>query len=222
MLIKGVFRVGLLAVAVFLYFVDRARLDFVAIFDQGLGGIFLWIVWSWLVVDMLFRIIPNKRIPIGARKHYACSYSAAPPPKNGKPRLTHKGAFLSAAAWAAITTAALIALFALNALNPAVVIIIVLAYSVADMFFISFFCPFQKLFMRNRCCAVCRIYNWDYFMMCAPLIVFPGAYSVSLFALSAAVVLRWEWALRKNPHFFMEATNQNLRCGRCETKCRRS
>jgi hypothetical protein len=57
-------------------------------------------------------------------------------------------------------------------------------------------------------------------MMCAPLIVFPGFYSLSLFLLSVVVLLRWELALRKNPHYFMRETNEHLRCESCVEKVR--
>ncbi|MDR0310366.1 MAG: hypothetical protein LBJ21_02150, partial [Acidobacteriota bacterium] len=73
-----ILRSALLAAAIYLYFTDREKLDFSVILQQDLlSGLFLWIVWGMLIVEMLYRIFPNKRIAIGARKHFSCSYSAA-------------------------------------------------------------------------------------------------------------------------------------------------
>jgi len=224
--LKLIFRFLLLAVALIFYFTDREMLYFPTILQQGVSGAFLWVVWIALAVDMLFRIIPNKRVAIGARKHFACSYTAPASADAGKKDLTnkpgqlHKGAFLSALAWLAVSAAIIAALFFLGMLTPASVLNFVLFYSALDLVFILVFCPLRALFMKNQCCVVCRIYNWDYFMMCAPLILFPGFYSISLVLLSVVVLLQWEIALRKNPRFFMRETNENLRCEQCKEKVR--
>ncbi|MCL2399086.1 MAG: hypothetical protein FWC91_04980 [Defluviitaleaceae bacterium] len=229
---KFVFRILLLVAAFFLYFTDRERLNFVTILQQGFDGIFLWIIWIHLVVGMLYRVFPNKTIAIGARKHFACSYKAMPVTKidadlrrlsDGQASLPNdsllrknKGALLSAFAWLTASTSILFVLYLLDMLTPVTVLILALIYSVLDIAFILFFCPFRAFFMRNRCCVVCRIYNWDYFMMCALLILFPSFYSLSLFLLSMVVVLCWETSLHKNPHFFMRETNENLSCSLCK------
>jgi hypothetical protein len=224
---KLVFRALLLATAVVLFFVDREKLNFVTVIQQGAGGVFLWLIWASLVIDMLYRVFSNRRIAIGARKHFACSYQAVshaeitPENRRAVYKRLNKGALLSAVGWFIISAATLFALCMFGVLTPAVVLILVLLYAVLDLVFILFFCPFQALFMRNRCCAVCRIYNWDYFMMCAPMILFPSVYSLGLVALAALVVLRWEVALYKNPHFFVSETNENLRCEACTDRvCR--
>ena len=217
-----ILRALLLVCAVFLYFADRDKLDFTGLFHGDFGGWFLVVAWIVLVVGMAYRLIPNRRIAMGARKHYACSYRAAgtgdgsSPDVQAERGLLHKGALLSGLGWlvCSITIFASIAL--IGALTPAALMVVVLVYAVGDVVFVLFFCPFRVIFMRNRCCTVCRIYNWDYFMMCAPMILFPCVFSVSLVLLSAAVVIRWELALHKYPHFFMEETNENLRCSRCE------
>jgi len=180
------------------------------------GDLVKWVFGITLAIEMMLRIIPNKLIPIGARKHFASSYAPVGSVANvsDKKRL-HKGAVLSALSWLLITGSVLFALFFLDALTPQIVLIIALVYAVCDMVFIIFFCPFQKFFMKNRCCVECRIHNWDYFMMCAPLIIFPSVFSVSLFVIALAVLLRWEISLRKNPHFFTKNTNKNLQCSEC-------
>jgi hypothetical protein len=172
---------------------------------------------------MLYRIIPNKRIAIGARKHYACSYNAAPFRENAvitrtmRKRL-NKNVLLCAVIWILFNIILFFILSLCGILTSAAVIIIVLAYAVLDVVFIIFFCPFKLLFMRNKCCVVCRIYNWDYFMMCTPMILFPCVYSLSLLASSIAALLVWEISVYKNPHFFIEETNKNLCCKNCKER----
>lgn len=208
---KLVFHALLLTGALVLYFSD---LDF--------GGMFLWVVWVALAVPMLFRLIPNRRIAIGARKHFSCSYASVDASRVGElhsmTKRMHKGAAFCALGWLAITTAMLFALHLLDMLSPATVLIVALTYAVVDIVFVLFFCPFRTLFMRNQCCTTCRIHNWDYFMKCAPLILFPSAFSISLFAISAAMVVSWEIAIRRNPHYFMRQTNKSLHCGVCLDK----
>ena len=220
-----ILRILLFAASVYLYFTDIEALDFTLMPRLDFGGTLLIVIGLTLACSMLFRIIPNKRIAIGARKHYACSYTApalevsAGELAAAEKRL-HKGAFLSGLNWAFITVLLLFALVMFDLLTPAAVVIIALLYSVTDLIFILIFCPFRALFMHNRCCTVCRIYNWDYFMMCAPLIVFPSVYSGGLGLLSVIVLIRWELAVKKNTHFFMPETNVGLRCEGCEIRCR--
>jgi len=221
---KLVFHVVVLGMAFFLYFFDIARLDFTSMLQEGFGGIFLWVVWGTFVVGMLLRIFPNRKIAVGARKHFQCTYKgaefdAADTADTARMmKLLNRGALVSALAWLACSVAFFFALFLIGKLASAAILVLTLIYSVIDLVFILFFCPFRVLFLKNHCCTVCRIYNWDYFMMCAPLIFFPSFFSISLFLLSLIVLLRWEMALRKNPHFFAKETNENLRCDSCDDK----
>ena len=216
-----IFRISFFSASIYVYFTDIEALDFTAIPRFNFGGVLLIVIMFVFVIGMLFRIIPNKRIAIGAGKHYSCFYTASVDFFDEEEIITaqkrlHRGAFLSGLGWAVVTALLLIVLVIFNALTPAAVVIIALFYSVIDLVFILTFCPFRVLFMRNRCCTVCRIYNWDYFMMCAPLIVFPSFYSVALTLMSAVVLIRWELAIKKNVHYFMPETNENLKCENCK------
>ncbi|MCL2204286.1 MAG: hypothetical protein FWB88_10160 [Defluviitaleaceae bacterium] len=215
------FRLLLLAAAVVLYFTDGGALCFLAPFRWGLGGALLWVVWLYLVGEMLLRLFPNNIIPMGARKHFSRAFLPAPDGGNGAinkaalRRRLNKGALLSFLVWLAASALLLWGLYALGRLTPGAVFIFMLSYAVLDITFVLFRCPFQRLFMGNHCCTSCRIYNWDYLMMCAALVLFPGFYSLSLVVLSLAVFLRWEIAFYKNPHFFLRETNLNLTCEHC-------
>jgi len=217
----------MLLTALYMYLSGSEKLDFTTIPGLNYGWIFLCAVWIILAIGMLLRLIPNQRIAVGARKHYACSYHAALSSGSGisdeqemRKRL-HKGALASAIAWIVLNAVVLVIFSLTGMLTPAVVVIIMLFFAVCDIVCILFYCPFQALFMRNRCCAVCRIHNWDYIMMCTPLIAIPSVFSYSLLLLSIAVIVYWEIALHKNPRYFMEETNVNLSCEQCGDKlCR--
>ncbi|MCL2236191.1 MAG: hypothetical protein FWB98_07110, partial [Defluviitaleaceae bacterium] len=179
-------------------------------------GWFLWLVWGVLAWGMLFRLIPNKKIPIGARKHNPCSHN----PSHGgqKPANIHKGAVAVALFWLACVSAAVFVMRLTGFLNPQTMIILTLALLVLDIAFILFYCPLQRWFMKNHCCTTCRIYNWDYLMIAAPLVIFPSFFSISLVILAVAVVVRWETALISHPERFSAKTNKNLRCSACTDK----
>lgn len=206
-LLKIMFRSILLVVAVYFYFANPQML---------LEGWFFWLIWVVLAGGMMLRIIPNKFISMGARKHNKSYYdpddTTKPTPK------PHKGVFLSCLSWFVVTITVILTLHQINLLTPKTLLLWTLVLSVLDIVFILFYCPFQRWFMKNRCCTTCRIYNWDYFMMVAPLVIFPSFFSVSLVALAVIVIVRWETTLLRHSVRFAPQTNKNLRCNQCADK----
>ena len=177
---------------------------------------FLILCWIMLVVGMMFRLFPNKRVTMGARKHY--SKSKTPAPKDASFRHVNKKAKHIAIVWVVFNVFVFFVMYLFGVLTPEFVMLVVLFYSVCDVVFILFFCPFQKIFMQNRCCTECRIYNWDFLMMVTPLVVFLSVYSITLILVAIAVFARWEFSVVKNPHLFSSKTNKNLSCANCEDK----
>ena len=86
------------------------------------------------------------------------------------------------------------------------------------MICILFFCPFQTWILKNRCCGVCRIYNWDYAMMFTPFVFIPNAYTWSLLAMSLVLLSRWDITLHMHPEWFSDRTNANAQCRNCKEK----
>jgi hypothetical protein len=86
------------------------------------------------------------------------------------------------------------------------------------MICILFFCPFQTWFLKNKCCAACRIYNWDYAMMFTPLFFVRRDYAWSLLVLSVALLIRWEITFYRHPERFSENTNEYLQCKNCQER----
>ncbi len=118
------------------------------------------------------------------------------------------------ALWIAVA-AGIAALFFAGIIDEAVVLIISLFFAVCDIICILFYCPFQSLIMKNRCCVTCRIYNWDFLMMFLPLAFIVSFYTLSLAALALLLLVRWEAAYHRHPQWFCEETNKNLSCAVC-------
>lgn len=103
----------------------------------------------------------------------------------------------------------------LGSIENGVLLILSALFYVGDMICILFWCPFRDLFMKNRCCTQCRIYNWDTMMLILPVAFIPGFYSYSLLAGAIVVVGIWEFIHLLHPERFYPLTNANLQCKNC-------
>ena len=188
--------------------------------------VFLIIMCLVFITEMVFRFFPNKHESIGNQKAFKRNYIKAKGATCGqKPRNQHFArTLLVFGAW--VTLNGIIgALYIAKIISADVMVLISLAYSVCDLICIMFFCPFQAWMMKNKCCATCRIYNWDYPMMFTPflfLILRPGVYLHYVLLFGALVVLLfWEITRHVHPERFAENTNERLSCKHCNEKtCR--
>ena len=165
---------------------------------------------------MLFRFFPSRFESMGCQKQFKRNYQ----PIEGGSRPTNQSAlatFTVAAAWC-LLNAVIVALHVFGVLDRGILILVAIGYSVCDIICILFFCPFQTWIMKNRCCATCRIYNWDFAMMFTPLIAIPSVYTYTLLGCALLLLLRWEITYRLYPERFSTATNHCLDCSRCQEK----
>ena len=110
-----------------------------------------------------------------------------------------------------------------NIINNGIIFLICTIFYVCDLICVLFFCPFQKWFMKNKCCATCRIFNWDHMMMFSCFIFVPGFYSWSLVIMSLTSMFIWELNYLAHPERFFEETNATLKCKNCKDKmCRKN
>ena len=177
----------------------------------------LVVVWVFFIVEMLLRFFPSKLESMGCQKQFARNYEPIgdgnTPPENQSWKVTA----LVAIVWLALNGIFGI-LYFVGWIDRGILTLIAIAYSVCDIVCILFFCPFQTWIMKNRCCATCRIYNWDFAMMFTPLVFVPSLYHYSLLGCALALLLRWEIAYRRHPERFSTATNRCLDCSRCQEK----
>ena len=179
-----------------------------------------WIVlWVVLLVEMLIRFFPSRFHQIGSQKHMKKNY--LPKPNNDqKPKRKYRGVVAVAAAWI-IANAAFGILYITGVIDAGILVLLSLAYSVCDMICVLFFCPIRTIFMHNRCCTDCRIYNWDYAMMFTPFIFLPHLYTWTLLGTSLVLLAVWEISAICHPERFDEGCNASLGCQSCTDKpCR--
>ena len=177
--------------------------------------VILTIMWAVFALEMLLRFFPSQLESPGCQKQFARNYI-----KSGSTTISipdNNATVLVALVWI-VFNGIFGALHMSGVLDDGIMILLCSAYSVCDMICILFFCPFQTWFMKNKCCSVCRIYNWDYAMMFTPLFFVRKAYSWSLLALSVALLIRWEITFYRHPERFSEKTNDYLRCANCTEK----
>ena len=178
-------------------------------------SVLLVVVWAVFVFEMILRFFPSRYESPGCQKQFARNYI-----KTGDTQIVipdNNGTVLVALVWI-IFNGIFGALHMEGILDDGIMILLCSIYSVCDMICILFFCPFQTWFMKNKCCSVCRIYNWDYAMMFTPLFFVRNKFAWSLLALSVALLVRWEITFYRHPERFSEQTNEYLKCKHCTEK----
>ena len=214
-----VLRLMVLAAVVVLYFAwdqafDAARSGFF----QGLSPMHL--LWGLWMVDMIFQLFPSRNmLAMGCQKMF---------PSHAKPsgetptaeawaawrRENRRGACTVALSWLGLS-AGVAALRFSGLMGVRGLVLLSTVFYVCDLICVLFWCPFQKLMMRNRCCTTCRIFNWDHVMMFTPMAFLGSFFAASLFAMALVVLLVWEIQYARHPELFWDRTNAALRCANC-------
>ena len=212
------FRIALFTIAVVLYCVSRAQGSSLPFGEIGTFPVFWWCVWIFFVSGMVLRIFPSKLETIGCQKQLKRNFV---PTDELVPCLTpRKSTVIFTLCWVALNLV-FGALYLLGIFDAGVLILISLGYSVLDIVCILFFCPIRDWFLKNKCCADCRIYNWDYAMMFTPFFFIPHLYTWSLLGLGLLLLILWEIMYKLYPERFAKNTNASLACQNCKEKpCR--
>lgn len=123
--------------------------------------------------------------------------------------------------WIVFNAAVAMALYIFGVFDDAAFVVWSCGYFVFDMVCVVLWCPLQLLFMHNRCCTTCQIFNWDGIMAVTPLFFIPSWYSLVLIFIALIILFRWEIAAFVYPERFFEETNASLSCASCKDKlCR--
>lgn len=96
--------------------------------------------------------------------------------------------------------------------------LIFFAINFGDYYCINIWCPFQKLFLRNKCCNTCRISNWDRLMKVSILLLIPNIYTIIINIIAVFIFLQWEYNHFKYPERFYSISNESLKCKNCNTQ----
>lgn len=213
--IKLVYRALLFIAAILLYIVTRVGGTTLPAYFPTLlqwGLILIWVVYA---AEMICRFFPSRLESPGCQKQFKRNYH---PTGETEPILpARKGTVTVALVWLALN-AVIGVLYFTHIIDMGILLLISLFYGVCDMICILFFCPFQMWFMKNRCCTVCRIYNWDFAMMFTPFLFIPGKYTWSLLGMSLCLLAVWETLVHTHPERFSVETNACLNCAHCDEK----
>ncbi|MCL1829234.1 MAG: hypothetical protein FWG32_07040 [Oscillospiraceae bacterium] len=212
-------RACVFAAAVYAYIANRAV--FAAFFfgEPAAAKTTAYIIWAFMAVEMILGIVPAGINTTGSEKHrksyFAPSDEGYDAGALGKyaAESNIKAAYV-AGVWLVIF-AAVAALHISGTTGVAETALICILFYVCDIICVVFWCPFRSIMMKNRCCVTCRVYNWDWFMLCSPLILIKSFFSLSLVALSLVLLVKWEVTYKKHPEYFWEGSNKNLRCENC-------
>ena len=191
-------------------------------FDAGLGlaDAFRFtpstVVWLLLMASMVLRLFPSQVESIGSQKEFRRRFRPTgrqPDPR--EIRRADRGALGVLVLWAAFN-AVFYAAYLGGIVDLRFLVCLAGFYGMCDIICILFFCPFQAWMMRNRCCTTCRIYNWDYAMMCTPLLGISGPLSLSACVVAFALLARWELTYHIRRERFFVSSNDALRCDQCQ------
>jgi len=215
---KLIYRSALLVWALIVYIANPLYHTLTFLQGEEHYRVLFFVVWLSLAIEMVARFFPSPTESMGCQKQYKKNYMPTDVScSRVSRREINKGVWLVVLSWLALN--GLIAALRFSGfISDGILVIIALFYCVSDMICILFFCPFQTLMMKNRCCTVCRIYNWDYLMICTPLLLIPSFYTYSLSVLALALFIRWELTAHLHPERFYEPTNDALRCANCKEK----
>ena len=117
--------------------------------------------------------------------------------------------------WIILNVVVAVVAFAMGWMSPSFAALWALFYFWFDMICVVLWCPLQVIFMRNRCCATCQIFNWDAIMVTTPLFFALNWVTGALIVLSLIILVRWEVKAFFCPERFAEETNASLLCSNC-------
>lgn len=178
--------------------------------------------WLATVLFLIKRMIPALNTKVASGKQFGRYYRAsdaavAEDAREARlreyTRRMNIGALKVAVYWTLVVLASG-GLYYLHILGATGLFIVVVFFIFMDQFCISVWCPFLFI-IRNKCCNTCRINNWGYLMAFAPLIFLPSFWTWSIVALSAALVVQWEYLVHTHPERFYELCNALLTCRDC-------
>ncbi len=201
--------------AIVLYVSKKMNGETVELISFGSTPWYVVPVWLFFLVEVSLRFFPTRLDTTGSKKHFKSQY--VPTGKTDPKHKSWKGAVVFATVWISVNLIFNL-LYLFKVFDQGIMILLMLFYSVSDMICVLVYCPIQKLFIKNRCCADCRIYNWDFAMMFTPFVLIPHVFTWSLLGLALILLVKWEYTARKHTERFCMNTNSCLSCKNCSEK----
>ncbi len=181
----------------------------------------LHVLWFIFMLMLLQHIIPHKQLSMAYKKGSIKEYD----PVEGYSRLNLLEFVqqMNVKAWTVMLiwlsfNAIFAVLYLFKVIDAGDMLMLTVFFYLCDYICILFFCPFQTVIMKNKCCINCRIYDWGYFMMFTPMLFIRNFFSWSLFFTSLIVLIKWEINYSKHPERFWSGSNKHLQCSQCTEK----
>lgn len=189
------------------------------ILENGIN--FFHILWFIFMAMMFFHLFPHEKLTMALRKEEKSQY--IPVKDYSELELLHFVQYQNVKAWKVMLVwlcfnAVWGVLYLFKVIDSADLLMLTVFYFLCDYICILFFCPFQRVIMKNKCCVNCRIYDWGHFMMFTPMLFIKNFFSWSLFFTSLIVLIRWELIYAKYPERFWSGSNKTLQCVHCKDK----
>ena len=220
-LLKFFIRLGIFGAIFSIYIYDKQHLRELVVQPISMGICFMHVVWLIFMVMMLRHLFPGEMVTMALKK-----LKAKPKPAQEVGMELEMYRFIqdqNKKAWM-VMLVWLIAnsmwglLYLFHVVDETDLVMLSVFYFVCDYICILFFCPFQTVIMKNKCCVNCRIFDWGHFMMFTPMLFIRNFFSCSLFFTSCVVLIHWEIKYIKYPEKFWENTNENLKCENCKDR----
>lgn len=181
----------------------------------------LHVLWLVFMITMISHLFPTDKLPMSLRKYLKETYVEAEGYSEYEllqfVQDQNRKAWLVMLVWLCFNAIwGLLYLF--KVIDNAGLLMLTVFYYLCDYICILFYCPFQSLLMKNKCCVNCRIYDWGHFMMFTPMLFIKDFFSWSLFFTSVVVLIHWELVYAKYPERFWEGSNRILQCRNCKDK----
>lgn len=221
--VKLLIRVGIFVSIVVFYIMDKPLMCHVMTMDVYKGIRPIHILWLYFMSLMVIHIFPFEKIRLTMAKRKAEEKPYHPVEGYSELELLQFVQNQNVKAWTVmlvwlLTNCVIGGLYLFHFLDDADLLMCTVFFFLCDYICILFFCPFQKIIMKNRCCVNCRIYDWGHFMMFTPMLFIRNFFSWSLFFTSCVVLIHWEVVYAKHPERFWYGSNKNLQCVNCKDR----
>lgn len=220
-LIKFALRISAFGIMIWLYTRDKHAFYGYTTVSPADNFNFMHLMWLVFMGLMTLHLLPTPILSMGSGK--SCKSNFVPVPHYSEEKLLkfvhneNKKAWRCMLVWLC-GNAFIGILHFIGIIGNAELLLISGFFFICDYICILIFCPFQTFGMKNRCCVNCRIYDWGHFMMFTPMLFLGTFYSLSLFFMGAAVIIRWEVKWTNHPEHFWYGSNQTLSCKNCRDK----
>ena len=222
-LVKFAIRVGIFVSVLVFYIVNKPLMCQVMTMKVYMGIQPIHVLWLYFMGLMILHMFPFHKIKLTMARRKAEEERFIPVENYSELELLRFVKDQNVKAWKVmlvwlITNGVIGALYLMNILDDADLLMFTVFFFLCDYICIMFFCPFQTFIMKNKCCVNCRIYDWGHFMMFTPMLFIKNFFSWSLFFTSCAVLIHWEVVYAKHPERFWSGSNKTIQCANCKDK----